>query len=183
MRLISPVLYELLNSVLPSVSALQNVEKPEPASCLCSCPAQAPESYRRKRILLVFCLDVYAEWELVFQAKHACWIGKQLEYCIWYFVKCLVKQHRFHVGANCSAGLHVYREVFIWLGAPKSTITSTLPFSSTLCFPSEQKNAKCHLKSLVSPALVKPPLPGQGHLTLLPPHKISGASSSVFVWP
>lgn len=64
------------------------------------------------------------------------------------------------MGANCSAGLYVYRRVFIWLGAPKSTITWILPFSSTLCFPSEQKTTKCHLKSSVNPALVKPPLPG-----------------------
>lgn len=83
------------------------------------------------------------------------------------------------MGVNCSAGLCVCREVYIWLGALKSSITSICPFSFTLSFLYEQKKAKCGPKSLVSPRQVKPLLPGarSGH------QKISAASSSVLVRP
>lgn len=96
----------------------------------------------------------------------------------------LSKAHHFPVGVSCSAGLYEYSEVCIWLGALKSTITSILPFSSTLWFPFEQEKAKCHPKSLVSPALVKPYIPGATsahHVSFLP--QISAVSSSVLVRP
>lgn len=169
MHLISPALHKCLNLVLLSVPQLQSLEKPQLA--LCFSLEQPITRCRIKRILL-FYLDVYDEWEFVFQAKQTRFETAAILHPTFVF-KCSVK-HIIFMDVNCSAGLYVCREVCTWLGAPESSITSVCPFSFTLSFLYEQKKAKRGPKSLVIPRQVKALLPGarSGH------HKISAASSS-----
>lgn len=161
MHLISPALHKELNLVLLSVPQLQSLEKPHNWPLVLVPVHHRPSQAVGYRYFFSSALMCMMSGNLCFKLnisarfENSCSIASHF----FFFFKCSIK-HIIFEEVNFSAGLYVCREVCIWLGAPKSSLTSVCPFSFILSFLCEHKKAKCGLKSLVIPRQVKPLLPG-----------------------